>query len=142
MEPIPDVLTEFPSTFNLDGIIKKREEQKQLCHEEQSVLAEHLRGCIIAATTASVAHGNALVRFSFSACIELLKKGKHIPIYMRLEHDTIVGLVAELMTRFDGAVYAGRSVKMEQRWILLTDAVEFLPGDDCQICFFRAVAAE
>lgn len=135
--------TEFPPDFNFEGISKAWIDQHRISREQQVALGVHMRGCIVGATMAAVARNLPYVRFQFHGFLDLLKKGKHVPLFVYLEHSTIVTIVAELMERFKGKVYAGRilateedpNTQMRRTWILLEKSAsdEFLEGDDCQI---------
>jgi hypothetical protein len=144
-DKIPEDLTVFPETFTLDGIIERKRQQQEQSHAEQSNLARHLRGCVMGATYAAIARNISLVRFSFAAFIEIIKKQGSLPVWVHLEHDTIVAIVDELLKRFEGAIFAGRlqvnSIDAV-KWIQINEASEFLPGDDCMIQFFKPAPQE
>lgn len=130
----------FPEDFTTSGVISLREKQAQESHEAQPVLMTHIRALIHAASMASIARQNTLVRFGFRAFMDMLKKEHVIPIYFHLEHTSVVTLVGELLVRFPKGIRAldvtlGADGIPREGWVPISKEEDYPENRDLEISF-------
>jgi hypothetical protein len=130
----------FPEDFTTSGVISLREKQVQESHDAQPVLMTHIRALIHAASMASIARQNTLVRFGFRALVDLLKKERAISIYIHLEHASAVTLVGELLTRFPKGIRAldvtmGADGIPREGWVSISKGEDYPENRDLEISF-------